>query len=141
MALAIVKFPAHPPAHTGRPPLPLTSGRERVRAQQVRRQSRPRGPVSLGIRESGPLPLGIRESRTRALAVQERMKKAAADSFVKLGSGTAVDHRNDIDERSAESPANRYLVPSDRFYQQHVPVADKLYDEHLEELRQEGLIT
>ena len=30
---------------------------------------------------------------------------------------------------------------NDRFYQQHVPLADKLYDEHLEELRQEGLIT
>jgi hypothetical protein len=29
---------------------------------------------------------------------------------------------------------------NDRFYQQYVPLADKLYDEHLEELRQEGLI-
>ena len=29
---------------------------------------------------------------------------------------------------------------NDRFYQEYVPVADDLYDEHLEELRKEGLI-
>ena len=29
---------------------------------------------------------------------------------------------------------------NDRFYKQYVPLADKLYDEHLEELREEGLI-
>ena len=29
---------------------------------------------------------------------------------------------------------------NDRFYKQYVPLADKLYDEHLGELRQEGLI-
>ena len=29
---------------------------------------------------------------------------------------------------------------NDRFYQQYGPLADRLYDEHLEELRQEGLI-
>jgi hypothetical protein len=29
---------------------------------------------------------------------------------------------------------------NDRFYEQYVPVADRLYDEHLTELRQEGLI-
>ena len=28
----------------------------------------------------------------------------------------------------------------DMFYRQYVPVADRLYDQHLEELRQEGLI-
>jgi hypothetical protein len=28
----------------------------------------------------------------------------------------------------------------DRFYEQYVPVADDLYDEHLEELKREGLI-
>ena len=28
----------------------------------------------------------------------------------------------------------------DRFYEEYVPVADDLYDEHLEELRREGLI-
>lgn len=28
----------------------------------------------------------------------------------------------------------------DRFYEQFVPVADQLYDEHLEELRKEGLL-
>jgi hypothetical protein len=28
----------------------------------------------------------------------------------------------------------------DRFYEVHVPIADALYDEHLEELRKEGLI-
>ena len=28
---------------------------------------------------------------------------------------------------------------NDRFYEEHVPEADKLYDEHLETLRQEGL--
>ena len=28
----------------------------------------------------------------------------------------------------------------DRFYMRYVPIADKLYDEHLEELRREGLI-
>ena len=27
-----------------------------------------------------------------------------------------------------------------RFYEQYVPVADKLYDEHLETLQKEGLI-
>ena len=32
------------------------------------------------------------------------------------------------------------VVENDRFYQQDVPLADKLYDKHLEELRQEGLI-
>ena len=29
---------------------------------------------------------------------------------------------------------------NDRFYDEYVPVADSLYDEHLEELRREGLI-
>lgn len=29
---------------------------------------------------------------------------------------------------------------NDRFYARYVPIADKLYDEHLEELRREGLI-
>lgn len=29
---------------------------------------------------------------------------------------------------------------NDRFYDQYVPVADKLYDEHLETLQKEGLI-
>ena len=29
---------------------------------------------------------------------------------------------------------------NDRFYKRYVPVADKLYDEYLEELKQEGLI-
>lgn len=29
---------------------------------------------------------------------------------------------------------------NDRFYEEYVPVADDLYDEHLEELRREGLI-
>ena len=29
---------------------------------------------------------------------------------------------------------------NDRFYEEYVPVADSLYDEHLEELRKEGLI-
>ena len=29
---------------------------------------------------------------------------------------------------------------NDRFYEQHVPVADDLYDTHLRTLRQEGLI-
>ncbi|MCY3655537.1 MAG: type II toxin-antitoxin system RelE/ParE family toxin [Chloroflexota bacterium] len=29
---------------------------------------------------------------------------------------------------------------NDRFYEQYVPLADRLYDEHLGELRQEGLI-
>ena len=29
---------------------------------------------------------------------------------------------------------------NDRFYEEYVPVADDLYDEHLEELRMEGLI-
>ena len=28
----------------------------------------------------------------------------------------------------------------DRFYERFVPVADRLYDEHLEELRKEGLL-
>ncbi|GJL56568.1 MAG: hypothetical protein NPIRA02_37000 [Nitrospirales bacterium] len=29
---------------------------------------------------------------------------------------------------------------NDHFYHEYIPVADKLYDEHLEELRKEGLI-
>ena len=29
---------------------------------------------------------------------------------------------------------------NDRFYEEYVPVADRLYDEYLEELRREGLI-
>ena len=29
---------------------------------------------------------------------------------------------------------------SDRFYEMYVPLADDLYDEHLDELRREGLI-
>ena len=29
---------------------------------------------------------------------------------------------------------------NDRFYQEYMPIADDLYDEHLEELRKEGLI-
>ena len=31
-------------------------------------------------------------------------------------------------------------IGNDRFYEEYVPVADNLYDEHLEELRKEGLI-
>jgi hypothetical protein len=31
-------------------------------------------------------------------------------------------------------------VGDDRWYQVHVPVADNLYDEHVEELTKEGLI-
>jgi len=29
---------------------------------------------------------------------------------------------------------------NDRFYQKFIPIADRLYDEHLAELRKEGLI-
>ena len=29
---------------------------------------------------------------------------------------------------------------SDRWYEVHVPIADRLYDEHLAELKKEGLI-
>ncbi len=29
---------------------------------------------------------------------------------------------------------------NDRFYEQYIPVADRLYDEHIEELKKEGLI-
>ena len=29
---------------------------------------------------------------------------------------------------------------NDRFYEEYVPVADALYDDHLEELREEGII-
>jgi hypothetical protein len=29
---------------------------------------------------------------------------------------------------------------NDRWYEEHVPIADRLYDEHLELLRKEGLI-
>jgi hypothetical protein len=29
---------------------------------------------------------------------------------------------------------------SDRWYEKHVPLADRLYDEHLEQLRKEGLL-
>ena len=29
---------------------------------------------------------------------------------------------------------------NDRFYEEYVPVADTLYEEHLEQLRREGLI-
>ena len=31
-------------------------------------------------------------------------------------------------------------IGNDRFYAQYIPVADKLYSEHIEELRKEGLI-
>ena len=29
---------------------------------------------------------------------------------------------------------------NDRWYEEHVPIADRLYDEHIEELKREGLI-
>ena len=29
---------------------------------------------------------------------------------------------------------------NDRFYEEYVPIADRLYDEHLDELREEGII-
>lgn len=29
---------------------------------------------------------------------------------------------------------------NDRWYEEHVPIADRLYDEHLVELRKEGLL-
>ena len=29
---------------------------------------------------------------------------------------------------------------NDRFYEEYVPIADRLYDDHLDELRQEGII-
>jgi len=30
---------------------------------------------------------------------------------------------------------------NDRFYEEYIPIADRLYDMYLDELRQEGLIT
>jgi hypothetical protein len=29
---------------------------------------------------------------------------------------------------------------NDRWYETHIPIADRLYDEHLEQLRKEGLL-
>jgi hypothetical protein len=29
---------------------------------------------------------------------------------------------------------------NDRFYEEYVPIADRLYDDHLSDLRQEGII-
>jgi hypothetical protein len=34
-----------------------------------------------------------------------------------------------------------HKIGGDRFYDQMIPIADRLYDEHLEELRREGRIT
>jgi hypothetical protein len=33
-----------------------------------------------------------------------------------------------------------FKTDGERFYQQYVPIADRLYDQYLEDLRQEGLI-
>ena len=33
-----------------------------------------------------------------------------------------------------------FKTHEDRFYRQYVPIADRLYDQYLEELRQEGLL-
>ena len=33
-----------------------------------------------------------------------------------------------------------HKTDGDRFYRQYVPIADRLYDQYLEELRQEGLL-
>ena len=42
--------------------------------------------------------------------------------------------------RAAILLIGRDKAGDDRFYERYVPVADDLYDEHLEELRKEGLI-
>ncbi|MDN5752183.1 MAG: hypothetical protein L0H15_02740 [Nitrosospira sp.] len=42
--------------------------------------------------------------------------------------------------RSAISLIGRDKTGDDRWYDVHVPIADQLYDEHLEQLRKKGLI-
>ena len=42
--------------------------------------------------------------------------------------------------RTSILPIGGDKTGNDRFYQEYVPVADDLYDEHLEELCKEGLI-
>ena len=37
-------------------------------------------------------------------------------------------------------PISGIKTGNDRFYQECVPIADALYDEHLEDLREEGII-
>lgn len=42
--------------------------------------------------------------------------------------------------RTSILPIGGDKTGNDRFYEEYTPVADDLYDEHLEELRKEGLI-
>lgn len=41
---------------------------------------------------------------------------------------------------SRKSSRMTFLAGRDRWYEEFVPVADRLYDEHLETLKREGLI-
>ena len=55
------------------------------------------------------------------------------DEFKKWWQALAEGQQDDVAARVE-------LLADDRFYEEYVPVADDLYDEHLDELRQEGLI-
>ena len=53
----------------------------------------------------------------------------------KFGHAHAFDPR-----RSAILLVGGDKTGDERWYETHVPIADRLYDEHLEQLRKEGLI-
>lgn len=70
--------------------------------------------------------------------------------------GSKYDHMRELRVQSKGSPIRIFYAfdprrsailliggdktGNDRFYEQYIPVADKLYDEHIEALKKEGLI-
>jgi hypothetical protein len=86
--------------------------------------------MSLGVNLKFPHSSGIngsRHSHMRELRVQS--------SGHPLRIFYAFDPR-----RSAILLIGEDKTGNDRFYEQYIPIADRLYDVYLEELRQEGLI-
>lgn len=71
--------------------------------------------------------IGSRHGRMRELRIQSRGRPIRV--FY------AFDPR-----RSAILLIGGDKTGNNRFYQEYIPIADRLYDEHLEELRDEGLI-
>ena len=60
---------------------------------------------------------------------------SGADGGVAQGLGQEVFAYTGGSHSSAETKAG-----NDRFYEEYVPMADDIYDEHLDALRKEGLI-
>ena len=54
--------------------------------------------------------------------------------------GSRHGHMRELREQSRGRPIRVFYAFDPRFYEWMIPVADRLYDQHIEELKKEGLI-